>query len=249
MVPSEILRESSHRPWPLPAGPWAVAMQWHDLLFAHWPVAAEVVRPHIPAGLALDTCDGTAWLGVVPFRMSGVRRRGTPSLPWFSAFPELNVRTYVTAGAKPGVWFFSLDAHNPVAVAVARRWYHLPYFRAEMRCTASTYVEYESRRTHRGAAAAEFKAQYLPTGPMQRSQPGTLEYFLTERYCLYAADARGRIHRGNIHHAPWPLQPAEAEIATNTMAAASGFTLPARPLLHFARRLDVVAWTLTPVEV
>jgi len=249
MPPSQILADAAHRPWPLPASPWAVAMKWHDLLFAHWPVAADALRSHIPAGLEIDTFDATAWLGVVPFRMSGVRPRGTPTLPWFSAFPELNVRTYVKACGKQGVWFFSLDAHNPVAVAVARRWYHLPYFRAEMRCAASTYVEYESRRTHRGAAAAEFRARYLPAGPVQPSQPGTLEYFLTERYCLYAADPRGRVYRGDVHHAPWPLQPAEAEISANTMALASGFTLPARPpLLHFARRLDVVAWALTPVE-
>ena len=243
------LQGTEHRPWPLPDGPWAMAMNWHDLLFAHWPIPSAEMKPVIPAGMELDTFDGTAWLGVVPFRMSGVRPRGIPVLPWFSVFPELNVRTYVTAGGKPGVYFFSLDAANPVAVAVARKRYHLPYFRAAMRCRDSSgWVDYSSRRTHQGAPAAEFRARYRPTGEAFQAPRGTIEYFLTERYCLYTTSGAG-VCRAEIHHAPWPLQPAAAQIKVNTMAQAHGLHLPdVPPLLHFAKRLDVVAWTLKQVS-
>lgn len=245
-----MLEQTEHRPWPLPARRWALRMTWHDLLFAHWPVSATELRPLIPSALELDTFDGTAWVGVIPFRMSGVTPQWIPPLPWLSAFPELNVRTYVQAEGKPGVWFFSLDAANLVAVGVARAWYHLPYFRARMRCAslASGGVQYESVRTHAGAPAADFQAEYRPVAPAARTVPGTLDYFLTERYCLYAADAHGHVFRGDIHHAPWPLQRAEASIEHNTMAAAHGITLPVQaPVLHFARELDVVAWALQPI--
>src|SRR5260370_21119247 len=144
------LRSLAHRPWALPTGPWVMAQKWHDLLFAHWAVAAEAIRRLIPKNLELDTFQGQAWIGIVPFTMSGVRLRGTPGLPWLSTFPELNVRTYVTAGGKPGVWFFSLDAVNPLAVELARFWFHLPYFRARMSSrNKSEGIEYFSRRDDR----------------------------------------------------------------------------------------------------
>lgn len=238
------LAETSHRPWPLPARPWAMAMSWHDLLFAHWRVPAATLRPLVPPSLAIDEFDGSAWIGVVPFRMTGVRLRGTPALPGPGAFVELNVRTYVTDGARPGVWFFSLDAASRLAVRAARTWFHLPYFDAEMTCDADgDDVVHRSRRTHRGAPAAEFAARYGPSGPTFRAAPGSLEHFLTERYCLYAAKRDGTLLRGDIHHAPWPLEPAHATFVTNGMTAASGVALPdAAPHLAFARRLDVVAW-------
>src|SRR5215470_11526964 len=155
----------AHRPWPLPTSPWIMAQSWHDLLFAHWPVDPAVLRSRIPAKLTIDTFDGSAWLGIVPFRMSGVRLRATPALPWLSAFPELNVRTYVTAEGKPGVFFFSLDAANPVAVAAARRFFHLPYFRARMSCRPDgDGIRYASQRTHRGAPSAELRGRYRPLG-------------------------------------------------------------------------------------
>ena len=251
---SEILRQLDHRPWPLPVGPWVMMQSWHDLLFAHWPIPVDVMRALVPPALELDTFDGSAWVGVVPFRMSGVRPRLLPAVPWLSAFPELNVRTYVKARhpahPKPGVYFFSLEAANPVAVALARGLFKLPYFNAKMHLRDDGHtIDYQSRRTHRGAPAAEFAGQYAPTGPVYRAPKGTLAQWLTERYSLYTLDGQQRAHIGEIHHQPWPLQPAEATIQINTMAAASRIPLPdIPPLLHFVRRLDVVVWPLQKVS-
>lgn len=215
-------------------------MEWHDLLFMHWRVAPEQLRRFIPPVLTLETFDGAAWLGIVPFRMAGVRPRLAPALPWLSAFPELNVRTYVRAGDRPGVWFFSLDAANPVAVELARLMFHLNYVNANMGCRHDgDTVQYTSAR-HDGSGS--LRARYRPAGPVACSAPGTLDHWLTERYCLYAANRRGDVWRGDIHHAPWPLQPAEAEIAENSMAQQIGVRLEGPPLLHFARRLNVRAW-------
>jgi uncharacterized protein len=222
-----------------------MAQSWHDLLFAHWPIDSALLRAHIPAALQIDTFKRQAWIAVVPFRMSGVRLRLTPALPLLSAFPELNVRTYVVADEKPGVWFFSLDAQNPVAVAAARACFHLPYFRARMYCEdREGWIHYASDRTHRGAHAAVLHANYRPTSASFESKHGTLEHFLTERYCLYAADSHGRVSRGEIHHQPWQLQIAEAQFPRNSMTEAAGIALPPQnPLLHFARRQDVVVWS------
>jgi uncharacterized protein YqjF (DUF2071 family) len=228
-----------------------MAQVWSDLLFAHWPVPPDTLRDQIPPGLTIETFAGTAWLAVVPFRMSGVRLRLTPAVPRLSAFPELNVRTYVSDGWRPGVWFFSLDAGNPLAVAVARRWYHLPYFLARMEIGPGpgvAQIVYTSTRTHRGAPPAVLRAAYRPSGPPFNALPGSLEHFLVERYCLYTVTPRGRLLRAEVDHPPWDLQIAEAEIRANTMAAASGLTLPdGPPLLHFARRQEVVAWSPRPV--
>ncbi|CAA9588620.1 MAG: hypothetical protein AVDCRST_MAG18-4408 [uncultured Thermomicrobiales bacterium] len=242
---------ADHRPWTLPDQPFAMWQVWRDLLFAHWPVPPEMLRQTIPAGLDLDLFEGQAWVGVVPFRMSGIRLRGQPvAAPWLGAFPELNVRTYVTApgGARAGVYFYSLDAGNPVAVALARRWYHLPYFFARMRVgERAGWIEYDSWRVHPGAARSRFRGRYRPLGEPYRAAPDSLEAWLTERYALYTADRQGRPLRGEIHHLPWPLQRAEAELQFGALTAQHGIVLPDRPpLLHFARRLDIVAWTLTP---
>src|ERR1700676_22957 len=191
-----ILDRTAHRPWPLPRGPWIMAQSWHDLLFAHWRIDRALLRPHIPTALHIDAFAGQAWIAVVPFRMSGVRLRWTPPLPWLSAFPELNVRTYVSAEGKPGVWFFSLDAGNPMAVTIARAWFHLPYFRARMKCEERDGgIHYASVRTHPGAPPGIFEGNYRPAREIFEPCPGTLEHFLTERYCLYSAGSHGRIYR------------------------------------------------------
>jgi uncharacterized protein YqjF (DUF2071 family) len=194
----------------------------------------------VPAELPLDTFDGRAWLGVTPFEVSGLRLVGTPPVPRLSRFPETNVRTYTTVGGRPGIYFFSLDAASCAAVAGARLTYRLPYFRARMTIQrAGGEIHYCSRRI---GGRAELIARYRATGPPRHPQPGTLEYFLTERYCLYTLDARRRMLRAEIHHPPWPLQPAAGEIHRNTMTAPRGIELPAEPLLHFAARQDVLIW-------
>ena len=225
-------------------------MRWHDLLFMHSPVPEDWLRPLVPAALELDTFDNSAWLGVVPFRMSGVRPRYMPRVPFLSHFLEINLRTYVTHDGRPGVWFFSLDAHNPVAVRLARATFHLPYFDASMSSREEGgWVHYESQRTHRNAPDARFAGRYRPTGEVFDSRPGTLESFLTERYCLYSADGSGNVRRGDVHHEMWPLQAAEAEVEALEMTAQIGVKFPeTEPVLHFARRLDVVAWPPKKVE-
>jgi uncharacterized protein len=217
-----------------------MAQTWDDLLFAHYRMPAEAIARHVPQGLEIDQYDGSAWIGVTPFVITGFRLRGTPPLPRVSTFPELNVRTYVTAEEKPGIWFFSLDTSSWLAVEAARRWYKLPYFHARIDVDRrGDTVGYRSDRV--GEPERRFDGRYSPAGDAFNAAPGSLEHFLTERYCLYAID-RGRLHRADIHHPPWPLQPADGAIAENTMPP-SGLQLPAeRPLLHFARRQDVVIW-------
>jgi uncharacterized protein YqjF (DUF2071 family) len=237
-----ILHDVAHRPWPMPQGPWLMTQTWHDLLFAHWPVAAQALRENVPSEFELDLFDGTAWVGIVPFHMTNVSPRGVPSLPWISEFPELNVRTYVRVDDKPGVYFFSLDAGSTLAVRAARLLLNLPYFPAAMSVTPDGgHVRYESRRSDESAAA--LSGSYRPAGPPSPPAGGSLEYFLTERYCLYALDHRAAPYRLEIHHPPWPLQPAEADLTRNTMAQAAGLSLPdMKPLLHFSKRQDMVAW-------
>ena len=203
-------------------------------------MAADHLRQLVPPELPLDTYDGHAWVAVAPFHMSGIHARGFAAIPGLSRFPELNVRTYVTLENKPGVFFFSLDVTNIAAVWAARIFYHLPYYRSRIRVEAAgEEIAYSSQRV---GAKAEFRARYRPIGPVRHRSRGTIEHWLTERYCLYAV-ARGRVYRAEIHHLPWPLQDATAEIETNSMASAAGFELgTGAPLLHFSRRLEVLIW-------
>lgn len=235
-----------HRTWPVPDRPWTMRMRWRDLLFAHWIADAAFLRKLIPSRLDLDLFDGQAYIGAVPFRMEGVTPRGAPALPGLHAFPELNLRTYVTAGGRPGVWFFSLDAGQRLAVRVARRFFHLPYFDAKFEIeNVADRVEYSARRVHRGAPAASFAASYRPDGAVYESEAGSLDAWLTDRYCLYSSDAEGHIYRGEINHAPWPLQPATAEIHVNTLGDWLGIEMNGEPrTLHYAKSLDVHAWSI-----
>jgi len=218
------------------------------LLFAHWPVSSAVLRPLVPEELRIQEYDGTSWVGVVPFRMSGVTLRALPALPAISAFPELNVRLYVERDGKPGVWFLSLDARNRLAVWGAKRFFHLPYFHAQMSCDRDgERLRYASERTD-APRPARFRAEYGPTGDAYEARPSTLEYFLTERYCFYARAHGGAMFRTEVYHCPWSLQAAEADIDENELTAAHGFRLAGPPaLLHFARRIDVVGWSPTPL--
>jgi uncharacterized protein YqjF (DUF2071 family) len=237
-----IVESTAHRPWPMPEAPWLMTQSWNTLLFAHWRVDPSHVRHVIPAAFDLDLFDGEAWLGIVPFCMTNVGIRSTPRLPWISAFPELNVRTYVRVADRPGVYFFSLDAGGRLAVAAARALLNLPYYTAAMSVERrGDGLHYRSaRRTRR---PAEFRATYEPASVPFVASVGSIEYFLTERYCLFHHDRRGHPYRLEIHHRPWSLQIARAAITMNTMAAASHLTIKGPPvLLHFARRQDVVAW-------
>lgn len=241
-----VIDQTSHRPWPLPKSRWVMFMRWHDLLFLHWPIRPEYIRPLIPKAIELDTFDGWCWVGIVPFHMSGVRPRYVP-LPL--SLPELNVRTYVKTAGKGGVWFFSLDAASWIAVRVAR-WLGLPYYDARMKveCVADI-IRYDSVRNHKNSARAEFRADYAPAGPIYRATPGTLDYWLTERYCLFTALNPDRVVFGEIHHPPWALQPAEIKLHVNTMTRPAGIELPEqRPLAHFARLQEVVAWPVVPLR-
>jgi uncharacterized protein YqjF (DUF2071 family) len=232
-----------------PDGPWIMVQRWHDLLFAHWRCSASDLRPLIPRALEIETFDGSAWIGVVPFYMSGVRMRMAPPIPTATDFPELNVRTYVELDGRPGVWFFSLDCASILATIGARLGISLPYFRATMEMTRHDdgRIFYNSQRWPIAGAPAHFEARYRGHGPAATAPPGSLPHFLTERYCLYSASDE-RIWRADIYHPRWSLHSADAQFDVNTMIDAIGV----RPsdtecVLHFAKFQDVHVWM--PVRV
>jgi len=223
------LDQTAHRPWPVKEEAWVMGQTWQRLLFAHWRVPHDVLRPHVPKSLELEQWDGSAWLGITPFRVAGLRLRGLPPLPLASSFYELNCRTYVRRDDRPGIWFFSLDASSRLAVEAARRTYRLPYRLARFDVDDDFAVR-------RHGTSARFQAGYEGRGPVEPAQPDTLEYFLAERYCLYAGD--GAL-RAEIHHPPWPLQAADAHVE---QAGISPVPLDGEPICHFAARQDVVVW-------
>jgi uncharacterized protein YqjF (DUF2071 family) len=235
-----VTRDTGHRPWPLPETPWMNAQTWVDLAFLHWRVDARELQRLVPGSVELDTFEGAAWLGITPFLLHGFRLRGMPALPRVSTFPELNVRTYVTHDGKPGIWFFTLEAASVVAVEGAKKLYRLPYNHAQMRCERiGAYVHYESARP-----GGTFSGRYRGDGALFHAEPGSLEEFLTERYCLYTEDG-GRLYRAEIHHPPWDLQHGEATIDLNTIAP---LPLPREePHVLFSQRQDVVVWSLAEI--
>ena len=245
----EYLIRTSHRPRPLPSGRWRMTQRWNDLLFAHWPLPASLIDPLLPEGLEADTFLGSAWLGVVPFWLDRIKVRGVPPIPGMRSFPDLNVRTYVRdqQTGTPGVYFFSLDASNLVAVVVARVFFHLPYHWAEMRLDQRSEREFSfySRRRF-SSQPAVFKARYRGLGPTRslvEGRSGTLEYFLMERSCLFTRNKAGQAVRAHLHQLPWPLEEAEAEIERNDLAAMIGLELPDQePVLHYSRRLAAYVW-------
>lgn len=230
-----------HRPWPLPSKPWVLQQQWLDLALIHWEISEYHLRKWLPEGLEIDTFDGTAWIGVVPFRMEGVVPRGVPRIKLFSDFPEINVRTYVIRDGKPGVWFFSLDIPNRLPVWVARTFFHLPYFRANMsvrkRNDGSVFYssDYRGRR---------LQATYRGLENISPS-PGSFEHWATERYCFYTTNRTGTLFRANIQHPQWRLQKAEMSIELNTML--TPFEVGSQhPQILYAKDLPVVAWGIKP---
>ena len=240
---------TSHKPRPLPTGRWAVAQRWNDLLFAHWPLPPATLGALLPEGLVIDTFQGSAWLGVVPFWMDRVKVRGLPLVPGLSRFPDLNLRTYVRDKytGQRGVYFFSLDASNLLAVAAARLFFQLPYYWAEMSLEQRTERDFRfySRRLF-STRPVVFKARYRGLGPSRRlaeNRTGSLEHFLTERYCLFTCNRDGQPVRSNLHHVPSPLEDAEAEIEHNDLADSIGIQLSDQvPVLHYSRRLALYIW-------
>lgn len=242
------LEHDAHRPWPLPERPWTLTMDWEELLFLHWAVAPERLAPHLPRGLELETFEGRAWLGVVPFCMARTRWRVLPPLVGASAFPELNVRTYVRAGGKSGVWFLSLDAASALAVLGARVSFGLPYYHARMSCERrGEEVVYTSEREDPRGPPAAFAARWRALEAFFEARTRPLERFLTERYALFAL-RDGRLHLGEIAHAPWRVARAEVVLERCAMTALLGFELEGPPLSALAAELQrAVAWWPTPM--
>jgi uncharacterized protein YqjF (DUF2071 family) len=243
-----ILLSTEHRPDALPGTPWVMRQRWNDLLFAHWPVPPSAIERLLPPGLVADTFDGSAWLGVVPFTMDQIQLRGLPRMPGANRFAELNLRTYVRERNtnQNGVYFFSLDATNPLAVAVARMRFHLPYYWARMQVNhgdgAGINREIAYTSTRLLTRPARFRARYRSLG---HAVEGPAEHFLTARYSLYTTDWSGNLLRGRIHHLPWPLERAEAEFELNELPQSFGLSLPdTPPLLHYSRELVVYVWSL-----
>ncbi|MEZ6056619.1 MAG: DUF2071 domain-containing protein [Planctomycetaceae bacterium] len=240
-----------HRPWEIPSGPWTWRQSWKELLFAHWPVPAASLRSLVPEELTIQEYDGTSWVGVVPFRMTGVMRRPFPDLPGVSAFPELNVRLYVEYEGKPGVWFLSLDASSRLAVWGAKTFFHLPYHHARIthQPTGQGFAFHSDRlddvrRHNDNPPSICFDATYQPVGSSFEAAPGTLEEFLVERYCLYAQSKRGELYRAHVHHLPWPLFRAEGEVRAEALLATHGLQVEGDPVLHYSPGVNVVVWPL-----
>jgi len=236
-----IERQTAHRPWPLPRRPWIMFQSWRQLLFVHWRVPLDRLRSIVPAPLLVEEFDGSAWVGLVPFRVVDMRPRGLPAVPGVSTFPEMNLRTYVRHEGKSGVYFFTLEAGSLSAVIAARTVYSLPYHYARMRVARhGEWIDYRSRRER---DRVEFAGRYRPTGPIFNARPGTLEHFLTERYALFTVVHGRRVLRGDIHHLPWQLQPAELIVDRNTIPDAWGIDVSGQqPLLHYCDRQDTLIW-------
>lgn len=227
----------TRRPEGRPAG----HQRWRSVSLLHWPVPAAVIRPLVPPQLELDTFDGTCFVGLVPFTMSGVRPWWAPPVPGLSAFHETNVRTYVHLGGRdPGVWFFSLEAANRMAVWIARTFWGLPYHHARMSLAAGKHLVYTSTRRSDGARC---RVAVKPTGTPAPAAPDSLEHFLAERYILYATMA-DRLYAGRVNHRPYPLQPAEILACDETLLAAAGVPRAGAPLGHYASGVDVEVFPL-----
>ncbi|MFD3259787.1 YqjF family protein [Paenibacillus lentus] len=232
---------ASHRPWPLPKLPWVMKQTWNNALFIHYPIQIDALQKLVPEVLTLDSYDGWGWIGIVPFHMEGVRFRG---MPVSSTFPELNVRTYVTINGKPGVYFFSLDATNLPMVAFAQKFCYLPYSHANIDIQRNgDSITFKSRR--KKDTAIRLDCSYCPTSKPFLAARGSFDEWLTERYCFYTTNAKGRVLRCDILHRPWPLQRAEAEIRENTVLLAQNIVVEqVPPVLHYSQGVVVRIWPM-----
>jgi uncharacterized protein len=228
---------------------------WHHLLFLHWEVPVEELQRLVAPELTVDTFEGKAYVGLVPFTLTGVRPVMAPPLPWISNFHEINVRTYVhLRGRDPGIWFFSLDASSTIAVAAARAAYKLPYFHSQIEFTASTdplpSIDFDAHRDDpTGTKPANARIRYMPMdGVINRASPGTIDHFLIERYILYTTDSEHHLHRARVHHEPYPFQRADVLECDETLIWAAGITRSQdNPLRHYSREVNVKVYPLRRV--
>jgi len=219
----------------------AFQMAWRDVLFASYPVDPDVVSPHLPTRLDVDTFGGDAYLSVVPFVIEDIRPKGIPSWAGLTT-PELNLRTYVTCDGARGVYFFNLDADDLLGVVGARLWNQLPYYLAEMSVDRGPPIRFESRRRTPGARSCRFSATYAPDGERFRAEPDSIEAFLAERYRYFTESGDGAIRYADIEHEPWTLRPATWDVTGNTIFEANGFARPdSEPILTYSRGVDVTA--------
>jgi len=244
-VPNQILKDGlPHRPWPYPNRLWAIRQDWVQLSFLHWDMEPSSLQSLIPAPLELDLFEGKAYLGLVPFLMDTVRPRFLPCVPGISRFPELNIRTYVRYNNIPGVLFFSLDAASRIAVWFGRKGFHVPYFFASMSIKKDgDTTHYTSVRHGQTAGENRFRGSITTREETYYSTEGSLEHWLTERYCFYAAHPNGRMMRCDVAHKPWPLKKAVAEIEENTLVQSFGIeNHQDPPLVHESAGVQVLGW-------
>ena len=243
--PTDVDRlEARHRP---PGQP-VMHQDWRNLLFIHWRIDESLLRPHIPKSLQLDTYGKSAWIAMTPFTMSDIRAFPpfVPPVPGLDSMEELNVRTYVHHNGVPGVWFFSLDANNRALVLGARTFFHLPYYNSDIRMDGKYKLKYRSKR--RDDPPAAFKAEWSVGKALPQSQPGSREFFLTERYILYT-EFEGELYRARIYHEPWQLFAAELTNFSASMLESKQIPQPkTQPILHHAEQVSVDIWGLERVD-
>lgn len=241
--------ETRQRPFPIPDGPWLVTQTWNNLLFSHWPIPSKIIKEHLPSSLEVDLFDGQAWVGIIPFYVNHMRIRGLPSIPYFHAYVELNVRTYVTYKGTPGIYFFSLDANKWMHVIGAKIGAFLPYRYASMDMKEENHIiHFYSRRKHTKSEGEQLKLTYQSSSEIYLPNPDSLEYWLFERYCFFTS--RGNyLYRGDIHHDRWRVSDAKVMIHANSMASFLPHKyIESQPLVHFSRKKQVFAWALKRLQ-
>ncbi|KKI92857.1 hypothetical protein WQ54_06630 [Bacillus sp. SA1-12] len=246
-----LLNDIIHRPFPLPSKKYIMRQTWRNLLFLHWPIPIEKLRPHIPSALQIDTFNGSAWLGIILFVIDGIFPFGVSSLSLTPRFPEINVRTYVKCNGKPGIYFMSIDVGNWASLKIAKKWYRLPYHSAEIsfRKEGQTF-HCQSRRKGYEHTPIVFKSKYVPISGVYFPKEGTLDHWLTERYCLFSSHNGINIYCGEIHHRPWPLQKAEIELGINTLFTPYQFDLSGvNPIAHFSTGVDSLMWNIKKIQI
>lgn len=237
---------TGHRPYVLPSRPWIMRQVWQNFIFVHWPVSMESIRALVPSCLEIDTFDRQAWIGIYTFRTQGLYLRGFPSLSLFSPFYGINLRTYVTYKGKPGVYFIHLNSTHWTALRIARAWYRLNYFHAKIRFSNDgEYLVYDGIiQSHKGTSST-YHIRFSPESMVYYPQREKLDYFLTERYCLYSVDSKDHLYCAEIHHSPWPLQKANAEILNNSLTKFYNLQLTnQKPVFHFSKGVDVLIWNI-----